>query len=60
MTIIMNMERNMQSKSINSLKGALGVAFLSGSLAGPVLADTTGNPFVANDLGSGYQVAEKG
>lgn len=47
----------MSTKSFDTVKTALGLAIISGSLAAP-LAAHAGNPFVINDLGSGYQVAD--
>ena len=40
----------------NAIRTALGIAFVSGSMAAPLTAMAE-NPFVANDLGSGYQLA---
>lgn len=48
----------MSNKSINTVKTAIGLAFLSSTLAAPLSA-LAENPFVVNDLGSGYQVAAK-
>lgn len=48
----------MSNKSINTVKTAIGLAFISSTLAAPVSA-LAENPFVVNDLGSGYQVASK-
>ncbi len=44
--------------TLNALKVGMGVAFVSSTLAAP-LASASDNPFVANDLGSGYQLADK-
>lgn len=49
----------MTKKSISTVRAAIGLAFISGSLAAPVSADAAGNPFAINDLGSGYQLASK-
>lgn len=50
----------MNNKSSNvtstAIRAAMGIAFVSGSMAAPLSA-TAENPFVANDLGSGYQLA---
>ena len=40
----------------NAIRTALGIAFVSGSMAAPITTMAE-NPFVANDLGSGYQLA---
>jgi uncharacterized low-complexity protein len=48
----------MSNKSINTVKTAIGLAFLSSTLATPLSA-LAENPFVATDLGTGYQVASK-
>ncbi|MEZ5528779.1 MAG: hypothetical protein R3E57_02365 [Porticoccaceae bacterium] len=45
-----------KSASLNTLKTVVGLAFLSGSIAIPLVAQAE-NPFVANDIGSGYQLA---
>lgn len=47
----------MSNKSLNTVKAALGLAIMSGSFAAPLAAHGE-NPFVINDLGSGYQVAD--
>lgn len=54
---IENLELNVKkSASSNTLKTVVGLAFLSGSIAVPLVAQAE-NPFVANDIGSGYQLA---
>jgi uncharacterized low-complexity protein len=45
-----------KSASLNTLKTVVGLAFLSGSIAVPLVAQAE-NPFVANEIGSGYQLA---
>jgi uncharacterized low-complexity protein len=47
----------MSNKTINSLRITAGIAFMSSTLAAP-LATAADNPFVANDIGSGYQLAD--
>jgi len=44
--------------SFNTLKIAVGTAFLTSSL-GASMTTLADNPFVANDLGSGYQLASR-
>ena len=50
----------MNSKSSNNtrnaIRAAFGIAFVSSSMAAPLSAAPE-NPFVANELGSGYQLA---
>lgn len=45
----------MRNKSIDAVKTAFGFAFLLSTSAIP-LSTLADNPFVANDLGGGYQV----
>ena len=49
----MNSKSNTTSKAIRT---ALGIAFVSSTMAAPLSA-VAENPFVANDLGGGYQLA---
>lgn len=50
------MNRKASSTTRNAIRTAMGIAFVSGTIAAPVTA-VADNPFVANDLGSGYQLA---
>lgn len=47
---------NSKATTSNAIRTALGIAFVSSSMAAPMSA-VAENPFVANDLGSGYQLA---
>ena len=49
----------MRSKSINAVKSAVGLALMSTGLAVSAQASAGENPFLAKDLGSGYQLASK-
>lgn len=48
----------MSIKSNNSVKTALGVALLSGTLGASMSSAAGDNPFVLHELSSGYQVAD--
>ena len=52
------MRLNSRNKSVNTLQTVVGLAVIAGSLSLP-LTSHAGNPFVANDLGGGYQLAGK-
>lgn len=49
----------MATKSITAMKSALGLAVMSTGLAVSASATAGENPFLAQDLGSGYQLASK-
>ncbi|MFT6420615.1 MAG: putative low-complexity protein [Porticoccus sp.] len=53
-----NKELTMKQLTKNTFKSTLGMAFISTSLILP-MASMADNPFVATDLGNGYQLAGK-
>lgn len=48
-----------QRKSFNPFTATIGAAFVASAVSLPLNAAAADNPFVANDIGSGYQLASK-